>query len=120
MNPTDPLENSLRALARKPLPGAPADLSRGVWAEIERRRRQSFWSRVFPLLEWREMFREPRLAVAALACALAIGILPAAAWNRTQQQHRLAQQSLHLDVFSRAPTERLAALFATPTGMTRP
>ena len=120
MTPHDPLERALRELAQRPLSPAPSDLSSGVWAEIQRRREQSLWSRLFPLLEWREMFREPRLAVAALACALVVGVLPAAAWNRVQQQQRLAQQSLHLDVFSSTPTERLAALFSPPVGITRP
>lgn len=122
MRPNDPLERSIRELARRRLPVPPpaSDFSVGVWAEIRRRRRQSSWSQVFPLLEWRELFREPRLAVAALACAFVVGVLPAAAWNRVQQQQRLAQQSLHLDVFSSTPTERLAALFSPPAGLTRP
>lgn len=108
----DLLETSLRALARKPLPAAPDDVSLQVWREISRRREGAFWSRILPLLGWREFFREPRVALAAFACAVVVGVLPSAVWTKVQNEQRFVRASLHFDVFSHSPTDELAALFA--------
>ena len=99
MNP-DQLDNLLRDYAKRSLPPTPAGLTPGVWREIEQRRRRGpWWSRVVPVLSWREVFAEPRLAIASVALALLTGVLPIAA-ARSAETPRLARNSLHLDVFS--------------------
>src|SRR4051812_8348808 len=96
----DPLENLLRDYSRQSLPPVPGDLMAGIHSEIRLRRRRSFWTRVAPLLDWRELFREPRLAVPALVCAVAIGILPAVVSAKSRADLRLARHSIHFNVFS--------------------
>jgi len=76
-------------------------------------RRLSLWPRLFPLLEWRELFSEPRLAVAALVFAITVGVVPAAAFNRLENERRLARQSIHFDVFA-VDREALGAVFSKP------
>jgi hypothetical protein len=111
----DPLDHPLGDYARRPLPRCPGDMSAAVWREIEKRRRRPFWSRVLPLLDWRELLAEPRIAAAALACAFAIGILPASIAARSYVEQRLAQQSLYFDVFSESSSKSFpAALTASP------
>lgn len=99
MNP-DQLDNLLRDYAKRSLPSPPAGLTTSVWREIEhRRQRGAWWSRIFPISNWREVFAEPRLALASVALALVTGILPITA-ARSAETPRLARNSLHLDVFS--------------------
>jgi len=105
----DPLETTLAACAREPLPSAPPDLASTVWREIDRRRRASFWSRARSLLDWDELFSEPRLAAPALVCALAIGALPALFWTQRLAQQRLARHSIHFEVFTSPPLAQLVA-----------
>jgi hypothetical protein len=103
MNP-DPLDDLLRSYSQEPLPDPPPLPKAQIWRTIERRRRDSWWSRVFPVANWREMFREPRLAVAGLAVALVMGIVPAAAAHTFVSAPRVARESLHLDVFTTCPS----------------
>lgn len=64
---------------------------------------------MLPLLEWRELFFEPKLAAAAFAVAIAIGILPGYfAASRVNANVRLARESLHFEVFSGSATDLLA------------
>lgn len=99
---TDPLDDLLKAYAKQPLP-PPAPFSKAeLWREIESRRRQPWWSGLFPVLSWREVFAEPRLAIAGLAVALVTGMVPVAAAH-TFENTRMARDSLHLDVFTKCP-----------------
>ncbi len=108
---SDQLDDLLRAYSKQPLPPPPAGLTPGVWREIEqRRRRGAWWSRLFPILSWRELF-EPRLAIASVALALLTGVLPLAA-ARAVETPRLARNSLHFDVFSTRPPGLPATLLA--------
>lgn len=111
MNP-DPIDPLLSDCARQGVPKAPETMNADVWREIERRRHRTFWSRVLPLLEWRELFGEPRLAATALFCALAVGILPAMVWTKTHAAQRLARQSIHFDVFMASSATQLTTLNA--------
>lgn len=98
MNP-DPLDDLLGAYAARPLPPSSAKFRAEVWAEISKRHQHSFWQRLLSVTEWRELFSEPRLIAAALALAVAAGVLPiTVAYGAADS--RLARASLHLDVFS--------------------
>lgn len=96
----DRLENLLAGYAERPLPAASVPTAANVWREIERRRRQSIWTRLFPVLDWRELFSEPRMAMVALAFAVVVGVVPAALASRTVNERRLARQSIHFEVFA--------------------
>ena len=96
---SDPLNDLLGAYSKQATPPPPDRLTSGVWQEIELRRTQTFWRRVLPSLDWRELFREPRLAFPALALALFIGMLPAFAL-RSYAQADIVRESLHFEVFS--------------------
>ena len=110
----NPLEDLMAAYSKQPLPLPPKRGSADIWREIEARRRRSFWSRVLPLLEWRELFLEPRMAVAAFTLAIAVGILPGyIVMGRANAETRLARQSLHFEVFSAGATDLLANPQAT-------
>ena len=109
----DPLDDLLRDYAHQSLPPAPTEITGAIRGEIDRRRSRSFWTRIVPLLDWRELFGEPRLAVAALVCAVAIGVLPAMMSAKARTEQRLARQSIHFDVFSARATTQLATLVST-------
>jgi hypothetical protein len=96
---SDPLDPLLHAYARRSLPAASEQLVHDVRRTIQLRRTQPFWARLFPILDWRDLFGEPRLIVSALAVALAVGVLPAVLAGR-QPDPRLARESLHFEVFS--------------------
>jgi hypothetical protein len=95
---SDPLDKLLQAYAAQPGPAAPEQLVTDVRRAILRRR-QPFWSRLLPILDWREVFAEPRLIAAALALALAVGVLPAAFVAR-KAHSQIVTESLHFEVFS--------------------
>ncbi len=100
---TDPLDDLLKAYAKQPLP-PPAPFSKAeMWREIETRRRRPLWSGLIPVLSWRELFAEPRLAITGLVLALVTGIVPVAAAH-TLENTRMARASLHLDVFTNCPS----------------
>ena len=111
----DPIDPLLADYARQAVPNAPERINADVWREIEHRRHRTFWSRVLPLLEWRELFGEPRLAATAMFCALAVGVFPAVIWAKSQAQQRLARQSMHFDVFSANSATQLATLTGAAT-----
>jgi hypothetical protein len=112
----DPLDAKLAAYAKQPVPSGPGDLHADVWKEIARRRSQSFWTRILPVLEWRELFAEPRLAVPAFAFAVLAGVFPAVVLAKTHEEQRLVRQSIHFNVFSTATAKQLASL--SPAGST--
>jgi len=114
----DKFNELLDDYARQELPLAPAHIRAGVWSEIARRKKESFWFRVVPILEWRELFGEPRLVVPAFALALVVGILPALTQARAAAQPDLVRQSLHFDVFS-AHSASLPATLLTSNPATR-
>ena len=95
------LDVLLRAYSKQPLPPAPAPdrLTSGVWREIEQHRPRRWWAGMFPVLSWRELFAEPRLAAAGLAIALFVGVLPAAV-TPAPGDNQIARDSLHFNVFS--------------------
>jgi hypothetical protein len=95
----DPLEQALADYAREHPPACPDRLQSDIWREIGLRRR-SMWARLFPLAEWRSLFRNPRMALPAVALALAIGILPGLLFATRGSDQRLASESFHFDVFS--------------------
>jgi len=100
-NSPDPLEAVLSSLAREAPPAPSPDLEAEVWRTIRRRRARPFWSRLLPILDWRDLFAEPRLIASALAVALGVGILPAALTARPRSSD-WARTSLHFEVFSPA------------------
>ena len=105
----DPIDRALTSYAQESLPTCPDRLISDVWREIASRRRQSVWTRLFPLLDWHELFREPRLALSAVGLALAVGLIPAFLQARPLPDTRLARESLHFEVFSsRVPLAMLA------------
>lgn len=99
----DPLDDLLKAYSEQPLPLPPLQSKATIWREIEQRRRHRWWFGLFPLLSWRELFAEPRLAIAGLAVALVTGIMPAAAAQTFIVKPRVVRDSLHLDVFTTCP-----------------
>lgn len=56
------------------------------------------------------------MAVAALAFAVTIGVVPAAAFNRLENERRLARQSIHFEVFS-DDAGVLGSVFAKPVAL---
>lgn len=94
------LDSMLAAYAKEPLPEFKGPSRSEIWGAIEQRRRQSGWLRVFSTLDLRDLFSEPRMAVAALAFAVMVGVVPAAVVGRTQNERRLARQSIHFEVFA--------------------
>src|SRR5882757_5490685 len=106
----DPFDDLLDDYARQLLPPTPSDFTANVRYEIGRRRNRSFWTRVVPLLDWHEFFSEPRLAVSALVCAFAIGVLPALALAKSHADQQRARQSIHFNVFSTKATAQVTAL----------
>lgn len=96
---SDPLDELLRSYSQQPSPAPAERLSSDVWKSIQLRRKQSFWSRMLPILDWRELFTEPRFVVAALAVAILVGTFPAMMMGRSPSP-RLARESLHFEVFS--------------------
>ena len=97
---SDPLDGLLSQYAKTPTPPFAGGNSE-LWREIERRKARSFFSRLLPLLEWRDLFGEPRLAATGVLLAVAVGMIPAfLARPHRASDERLARESLHFEVFS--------------------
>lgn len=111
----DPLDPLLKDYARRPLPLCPDDLQARVWDEIEQRRRGPYWTKVVPLLEWRELFAEPRLAIAAFACALVVGVVPGSLAAKARAEQQLAKRSFQFGAFSSKPPQPFQAAFRPST-----
>lgn len=107
MNP-DPLDRLLSQYAKTPTPPLASGNSE-LWREIERRKARSFFARLLPVLEWRDLFGEPRLAAAGVLLAVAIGVIPAFLTKPDRSSdERLARKSLHFEVFSAQAGDMLA------------
>jgi hypothetical protein len=97
---TDPLENILASYAKSEVPPATTGAPE-IWREIERRKKKGSWLSSLSLLDWRELFLEPKLAAAGLALAVIAGSMPLFLTSSHQvSEAELARESLHLDVFS--------------------
>lgn len=107
------LDSMLADYAKHPLPTFKGPSRADVWGEIEQRRKQSSWSRVLSMLDVRDLFGEPRMALAALAVAALVGVVPAAMVGRTQNERRLARQSIHFEVFALSQNP-LGSVFTEP------
>lgn len=116
---SDPLDELLRSYSQQPSPAPAERLSSDVWRAIKLSRRQPFWSRMLPILSWRDVFAEPRLVAAALAVAFLVGMLPAALIGR-EASPRLARESLHFEVFSVVGPAIVEQLAAKPAGVSSP
>ena len=112
----DPLDDMLAGYAKRTLPTVAGPSQVEGWREIERRRQQSVWRRMFAIFEVRELFSEPRMALASVAFALVVGVVPAALVSRTQNERRLARQSIHFEVFA-TDSASLGSVFAKPVAM---
>jgi len=104
---SDPLDDLLHAYAKQPLALSHSNLKTGVWRRIETVRSR--------MLGWRFALRDlllgPRIALAGLAVALVVGIVPAVT-ARAMDQSSIARTSLHLDVFSTRSPGTPAALLS--------
>jgi ABC-type nitrate/sulfonate/bicarbonate transport system permease component len=112
----DPFDALLAAYAKQPLPTEAGPSAGEVWREIERRRTQSIWARMFSSLELRELFSEPRMAVVAVALAAIVGVVPAALVGRTENAQRLARRSIHFEVFA-MDSGSLGSVFVKPVAL---
>lgn len=100
----DALDDLLNAYAKQPLP-PPSEGNAAIWQRIDaQRRKRRAWSNLFPVVSWRELFAEPRLAIAGLALAVVTGIVPVATAAALVETPRIARESLHLDVFTTCPS----------------
>lgn len=115
----DPLNTLLATYAKQPVPTEVQPSTREIWREIERRQRQSIWTRIFSFPELRELFSEPRMAMIGVAFAVVVGVVPAALVGRTENEQRLARQSIHFEVFS-ADSGSLGSVFAKPVALVAP
>lgn len=115
----DSLDDMLASYAKRTLPTVAGPSQAEVWREIDRRREQSIWTRMFSVFEVRELFTEPRMALVAVAFALVVGVVPAALVGRTQNEQRLARQSIHFEVFV-AESGSLGSVFAKPVATASP
>jgi hypothetical protein len=100
----DPLDDLLRAYASQPTP-APASAGKAeVWREIDSRKRGHDWLGLRAISSWRDIFAEPRLAVAGLALALVTGVAPVAAAAAAMDAPQKARASLHFECFTSCPS----------------
>jgi len=108
------LDSMLEAYTKQPLPKFKGPSRSEIWGAIDQRRKQSSWTRIFSTLDLRDLFLEPRMAVAALAFAALVGMVPAAVVGRTQNERRLARQSIHFEVFA-VSQNSLSSVFTQPS-----
>ena len=95
----DPLDDLLADYAiQRPAAPVPDRFTADVWQTIEQRRRPFGLSNLVGL-KWSELFREPRLALCALAIAMVTAMIPAVSEHSASEQ-QLARESLHFEVFS--------------------
>lgn len=107
------LDSWLASYAKQPLPDFKGPSCSEIWAAIDQRRKQSGWLRLLSTLDVRDLFSEPRMAVAALAFAILVGVVPAAVVGRAQNERRLARQSIHFEVFA-VSRNLLGSVFIEP------
>lgn len=107
------LDAMLEAYANQPLPKFKGPSRSEIWGAIDQRRKQSGWIRIFSTLDLRDLFAEPRMAIAALAFAVLVGVVPAAVIGRAENERRLARQSMHFEVFA-VSQNPLSSVFTQP------
>ena len=113
----DPLDDMLASYATRTRPTTTGPSQAEVWREIDRRRQLSIWTRMFSVLDVRELFTEPRLAVVAIAFAVVVGMVPAFVVSRAQIERQLSRQSIHFEVFS-PDSGSFGSVLAKPIAMT--
>lgn len=97
---TDPLDEILASYARTEVPPLAAR-TEAIWKEIELRKQKRSWLSGLAMLDWKELFGEPRLAFAALALAVGVGMLPGMiSYPKHESEAQLARQSLHFESFT--------------------
>ncbi len=84
-----------------------------IWREIELRRTQSLWSRISSALELPDLLSQPRVAIATLALAAVVGVIPAAMIGRAENERRLARHSIHFEVFA-VSANPIGSVFTSP------
>lgn len=104
----DPLEDFLAEYSRQPVPENAKPSRTAIWAEINRRRNESFWARIVSVLDLRELLGEPRVAIASLALAALVGSVPAAIVSRHESERQMARHSIHFEVFDSAFAKPIA------------
>lgn len=107
------LDSMLEAYANQPLPKFKGPSRSEIWGAIDQRRKQSGWIRIFSTLDLRDLFAEPRMAAAAIAFAVLVGVVPAAVIGRAENERRLARQSIHFEVFA-VTQNPLSSVFTQP------
>lgn len=97
-DPHQRLDELIKTLADRTIPELPAHLAANVWREIRGRRgdpSESWMAALFELL------RRPAFAIGGFIVAGALGSLfGALSVGHRSMDTRMAQQSLHLDVFA--------------------
>ena len=107
------LDKLLCSYASEPLRAKLEFRDTDVWREIARKKQRRNWASW--LVEgWQSVILEPQLAVAALILAVFVGVVPSVLHERPKAEHILAQQSLHLDVFSTNSSAFSASLLRLP------
>lgn len=99
----DPLDELLRAYANQPVPPPSPQDKASIWHRIDSHAERRGW---FGLgtLSWRELFAEPRMAVAGLVLALVTGVVPVAAAAGSFDTPERARDSLHFKCFTQCPS----------------
>lgn len=95
----DPLDDLLRDYANQPLRMEARSQRSDVWAKIEARKRGRDWLGVKAVFSWRDLFAEPRLAIAGLVLASVTSIVPVAAAAGSLDTSQKMRDSLHLKCF---------------------
>ena len=100
----DPLDDLLRDYAGQPVPAPSRHPKPAVWARVEAQKRRRDWLGIRAIFSWRDIFAEPRVAVAGLALALITGVVPVAAAAGSFDRTELVRDSLHLQCFTNCPS----------------
>lgn len=100
----DPLDDLLRAYANQSSPAPSSPGKAKIWREIDSRKRERDWFGLRTISSWRDIFAEPRLAVAGLALALVTGVAPVAAAASAMDTPQKARESLHFQCFTSCPS----------------
>ena len=109
----DPLDDLLSSYAQHPVPSRANATRTDVWNAIEQRRRRSHWRRWLAFADIGELIARPSLALAALAFAAVMGIVPAALAAHSARESQMARQSIHLEAFS-SRTNGIAMVLSRP------
>ena len=109
----DRLDDLLSSYAQQPVPTR-ANATRGdIWNAIEQRRHRGLWRRWLAFADIGELIARPSLALATLAFAALVGIVPAALSGHSARESQMARQSIHLEAFS-ARANGIAMVLSRP------